>query len=377
MEQYLLELIKHNNRVIVPNFGAFIVSRDAGTTVLFNNFLSFNDGLLINHVSKKEGIDTNKATEKVSNFVDSIKKELDEKGEYILEKLGRFTKDQNGILRFTQDPHLTDLLPKEEASAGEESPEKESPEKESDSSLLDIDHDAPESENEKKEEPDVVKKTTKKTTKPKDESLLNLDEEKEAKKEKVKAAAPPVPPPTKPETPTSKAKAPKEPVYEERKRFVLPPWAIALLIIIPVALILLYLLVWRDNDKEEVPIAEKVETVDVVKKQNTVDSAALKKAEEERLRKEKEEKEARERAAAEKAKQRNHHVIVGSFKNQKNAKNLVDKLKNQGFENASSFTHNNLYMVSAASFESLLEARNAQEKILQEQKFENWILTKK
>ncbi len=55
MEQYLLELIKNNNRVIVPNFGAFIVSRDAGTTVLFNNFLSFNDGLLINHVSKKEG----------------------------------------------------------------------------------------------------------------------------------------------------------------------------------------------------------------------------------------------------------------------------------------------------------------------------------
>ncbi|WP_462317698.1 SPOR domain-containing protein [Marinilabilia sp.] len=364
MEQYLLELIKHNNRVIVPNFGAFIVSRDAGTTVLFNNFLSFNDGLLINHVSQKEGINNNEATEKVSNFVDKIKKELDEKGEYTLDKLGSFTKDQNGILRFTQDPHLTELLPEEEEPAEEVS----------ESSLLDIDPDAPEGESKKKEEPTEDKKPTKKGTKPKDESLLSLDEEKELKKEKEKPAAPPVPPPTKPEAPTSKAKAPGEPVYEERKRFVLPPWAIALMIIIPVVLILLYLLVWRDKDKDEVPIAKKIEVVDTVKKKPAVDSAALKRAEEERLRKE---KEARERAEAEKAKLRKHHIIVGSFKNQKNAEQLVKNLKAKGFENASSFTHNNLYMVSAASYESILDARSAQEKILQKQKLENWILTKK
>ncbi|PWE01449.1 SPOR domain-containing protein [Marinilabilia rubra] len=374
MEQYLLELIKHNNRVIVPNFGAFIVSRDAGTTVLFNNFLSFNDGLLINHVSKEEGIDTTEATEKVSNFVDSIKKELDEKGEYILDKLGSFTKDQNGILRFTQDPDLTELLPEEE----------EPSEQTAESSLLDIDNDAPEDKGEKeekKEKPTGTKKPAGEKRKIKDESLLNLDEDKETdkenKKEEAKAAAPPVPPPTKPEAATTKNKPPKEPVYDERKKFVLPPWAIALIIIIPVTLILLYLLVWRDNDKATVPIAKKVEVVDTVKKKPAVDSAALKKAEEERQRKEQEAKEALERAEAEKAKRGKHQVIVGSFKNQQNAEKLVSELKSKGFKNASHFTHNNLHMVSAASFESLPEARNAQEKILQEQKLENWILTKK
>lgn len=368
MEQYLLELIKHNNRVIVPNFGAFIVSREAGTTVLFNNFLSFNDGLLINHVSQKEGIEIDEATEQVSDFVESIKKELDEKGEYTLNKLGSFTKDQNGILRFTQDPDLTELLPEEE----------ETPEEGSGPSLLDIDNESAKETTEHEKEPPESAKAPEKKQEPGNESLLNLDEEeKETKKEEPKVSAPPVPPPTKPEAPTAAAKEPKEPVYEDRNRFVWPPWAIALIIIIPVALILLYLLVWRDKDKAQVPIAEKVEVMDTIKNDLATDSVALKKAEEERLQKKQEEKEAKKHAEAEKAKLRKHHIIVGSFKIQKNAEKLVTTLKAKGFENATSFSHNNLYMVSAASFESLLEARNAQEKVLQEQKLENWILTKK
>ena len=57
MEKYILELIKEHNRIIVPNFGAFIISREKGQTILFNSFLSFNDGLLINQVSKTDNID--------------------------------------------------------------------------------------------------------------------------------------------------------------------------------------------------------------------------------------------------------------------------------------------------------------------------------
>ena len=163
MEQYLLELIKNNNRVIVPNFGAFIVSRDAGTTVLFNNFLSFNDGLLINHVSSQEGIDTTQATQKVSEFVEKIKQELEENGEYAIEKLGRFTKDQNGILRFTQDPQVSELIPDKPADK-EANSEKELSGKE-DSTLLDLDSEdqasAPPKGDDKKTEKPLDKPTQK------------------------------------------------------------------------------------------------------------------------------------------------------------------------------------------------------------------------
>jgi hypothetical protein len=364
MEQYLLELIKNNNRVIVPNFGAFIVSRDAGTTVLFNNFLSFNDGLLINYISRKEAIDDSEAFQKVTTFVEKVKKDLDDKGEYIIEKLGRFTKDQNGILRFTQDPHLTEALPETKT----EEPEKI--EKEIDSELLDIESNVSSDEELKEEQKETPVPLPKKD---KDTSLLNLDEKPIDKKRETKATDKKVPSGTS-GTSDVKATTPKESVDYEYKRFVLPPWAIALIIVIPIILILAYFLLWKGRNKAELPTVKKEEIVDTIRKP-VIDSVAIKKAateEEERLRKE---KEAKEREAAGQA--RKHNIIVGSFKNEANAQKLVNKLKSNGYDQAYSFMHNNLFMVSAASCKSLSEAREAQEKILQEQQLENWILTKK
>jgi hypothetical protein len=370
MEQYLLDLIKNNNRVIVPNFGAFIVSRDAGTTVLFNNFLSFNDGLLINHISKEKGIDTNEATQQVTNFVDKVKQELDRKGEYTFEKLGRFTKDQNGILRFTQDAQIAKLLPGEK-------------EKKDDSALLDIDNEAseeskPNQPEGKKTEPEAPKKADAASAQSKPQ--LNQDkksatentktEKKQPEKKQKTVASPkkPVPPPT-----TAKKVDANPPEEYDHKKSMLPPWVIALLILIPlIVLLLLYFFIWKDKDnKKEFP-TKQIEVVDTVATQKVIDSAAIKKAEEERLIKEQEEKEA-----TQKAKIRKHHIIVGSFKNEANAKKLLNKLKSKGFENATSFSNNSLIMVSATSFESLIEAREAQEKFLQEYRMENWIMTRK
>ncbi|MFW6352084.1 MAG: HU family DNA-binding protein [Bacteroidota bacterium] len=367
MEQYLLELIKSNNRVIVPNFGAFIVSRDAGTTVLFNNFLSFNDGLLINHISSRKGIDTTEATQQVSDFVDKIKEELDEKGEYTIEKLGRFTKDQSGILRFTQDPYLAKVLP--------DSPEQEKPlEKDDDNELLDIDS----SDSADKTLPEAKKEEKEKKKIPgskKESKLLSLEEKKSESSGKPSlpkaSTAKKTPLPGSPE---ARKRVSSSGTYED-KRDGLPPWVIALIILVPVILIILYLFFWHDKDEKDSYTVEEKEIVDTVATQPAVDSIAIQKAEEkERLRKE---QEAREKAEAEKTATRRHHIIVGSFEKETNAVNLVKSLKEKGFDQASVFRQNNQYMVTAQSFESLLKARDAQEKILQEHRMENWILTKK
>jgi cell division protein FtsN len=153
----------------------------------------------------------------------------------------------------------------------------------------------------------------------------------------------------------------------------LPPWVIALIILVPVILIILYLFFWHNTDEKDTVIMTKKEVVDTVPSKPAVDSAAIQKAEEEeRLRKE---QEAREKAEAEKAKRPRHHIIVGSFKNEANAHKLVKSLKEKGFEQASTFMHNNQYMVTAQSYESLLKARDAQENFLQQHRMENWILT--
>lgn len=368
MEQYLLELIKNNNRVIVPNFGAFIVSRDAGTTVLFNNFLSFNDGLFINHVSDKEGIDTHEATQRVSDFVDKIKQKLDESGEYSIEKLGRFTKDKSGILRFTQDPHVSELLPDKKS-------EEKSKEEKDDTSLLDIDSETQEVSDKNKRPEQEPKKDKKSGPTVKDKTLLHLDEKDAKKEEPITNKDKKKQPSPKPKPPKNNSVPPKKSDDDNRKKSGLPPWLIALIIVIPLALILLYFFVWRDTDTEKDLSKEKTEIVDTIPEKPAIDSAAIKKAEEEeRLR---QEEEARKKEEAAKAKLPRHHIIVGSFKKESNAKKLISDLKSKGFENATSFSHNNLILVSATSFESVVKAREAQEEILQEQQLENWVLTKK
>lgn len=73
MEQYIVELIKSNNRIIIPGFGAFLIARERGYTVLFNNFLNFNDGLLAAYIAQKEGITTDQANEQIEQYVSLVK----------------------------------------------------------------------------------------------------------------------------------------------------------------------------------------------------------------------------------------------------------------------------------------------------------------
>ena len=108
MENYILSLIKENNRVIVPNFGAFIVAKENGFSVLFNNFLSFNDGLLVDYIVEKEDISREDAEKKVDEYVKKLKQDLDDNGSYTIPGLGTFTKDATGILRFEQSSELTE-----------------------------------------------------------------------------------------------------------------------------------------------------------------------------------------------------------------------------------------------------------------------------
>jgi len=102
----LNELIHQNTRIILPEFGAFLVkdSREKGfnpSNVSFSPFLRYNDGMLEVFVAKTKGISKEDAAKEVRGFVEAIKNELLEKGSFEIEGLGWLKRDQRGSLSFS------------------------------------------------------------------------------------------------------------------------------------------------------------------------------------------------------------------------------------------------------------------------------------
>jgi nucleoid DNA-binding protein len=99
---YLIELLKDNECVIVPEFGAFISQRRSATIdyanhrfmppykeLVFNNKLTNDDDLLLNYIMQKENISKDEALEKIQKFVNQSAAILDVNFELELEGLGK------------------------------------------------------------------------------------------------------------------------------------------------------------------------------------------------------------------------------------------------------------------------------------------------
>lgn len=102
---YLIELIKDNECVIVPEFGAFISKRHSAAIdyanhrftppykeIVFNNKLKNDDGLLVAFLTEKENITKDEAVAKIQSFVNQSEAILDVNAELSLEGLGKIRK---------------------------------------------------------------------------------------------------------------------------------------------------------------------------------------------------------------------------------------------------------------------------------------------
>lgn len=101
MDKYIQQLLTDNTRVIIPGFGAFIRPQGEGE-LMFNQFLSFDDGMLSNKVKDTEGITIEEATQKISSYVGQINDQLNEGKNVSIEGVGSFKKDGDQI-QFTSD----------------------------------------------------------------------------------------------------------------------------------------------------------------------------------------------------------------------------------------------------------------------------------
>ena len=92
---YIKSLIDVHSRVIVPDLGAFMLKGDSTKTIYFNEFLRFNDGLLVDYIAEQEKIDKIEAIKKVKAFVDNVNKQLNDGKSIELEGLGTLYLDLN------------------------------------------------------------------------------------------------------------------------------------------------------------------------------------------------------------------------------------------------------------------------------------------
>jgi cell division septation protein DedD len=95
LSKYIKNLLDIHSRVIVPDLGAFMLKGDASKTIYFNEFLRFNDGLLVDYIGEQEQIDKIEAAKKVKLFVDNVNKQLSGNKSVALEGIGILYLDIN------------------------------------------------------------------------------------------------------------------------------------------------------------------------------------------------------------------------------------------------------------------------------------------
>lgn len=186
MDPYLIKILNEKNRVIIPDFGAFIVKQKNPRKIIFNEFLQYNDGALVDAISREEKIDRDEAMRKINVFVNDLRKKLSTGKTVNVAGLGELSQNPTGKidLKDSDAPTAAQPKPTDDTSTPEPTQEEittqKEPEIQEDIPIESIDLNELESEQKVNEDstPDVPSKD-KDTVEPK------IPEEKVAKEQPV------------------------------------------------------------------------------------------------------------------------------------------------------------------------------------------------
>lgn len=403
MNKYIIELLKLESTVIIPNFGALMKS---GKSLIFNSILKYNDGKLEKFIAEQEKMDVQDVSNALSKYVREIIGILEKGDEFLIVGIGSFYKNDSGKFALktsvntsekTTDTIINDDIKTESkkdnvvTSLYKDKPvkkeDKDTPTLTEQDLINSVSTKKTAKEEPKKENP---KKETEKVTPTavppikKEENTTPKEEKKEEKIEKPKEVVATAKPITKKE----KVKEPKT-KKEKKKRKVLV-WLILLLLILAgggtyVGLNLEKVKTFiglnkptensnnlKENNtdissvenetdpEEELMITDTTENMedttfyeeDIV---NTEDALVEESPEEEVI--------VKEEIPTEVNKELIYHVIVGAFGDENNAIGLVEKLKKDVFSTAKlAGKYGKLTKVAASSHATKEEAEKAIEK---------------
>jgi nucleoid DNA-binding protein len=114
MEKNIVALLEQNLRVIIPEFGAFIIRQKDPRIIIFNEFLRYDDGLLVDYIAKTSRMEPESARKELANYAEFATKELEAGNTFSIEGLGTLKKDQAGKVIFTEtgNPAVPDISQK-------------------------------------------------------------------------------------------------------------------------------------------------------------------------------------------------------------------------------------------------------------------------
>ena len=104
ISKYIKELIPGNSRIIIPDFGAFMIQdTPSGKVISFNDFLKFNDSVLLNKIITSEKVDAAKGKEAIKAYVAEIEIAFKAGESFAVEGVGYLSKDGQNNINFVQD----------------------------------------------------------------------------------------------------------------------------------------------------------------------------------------------------------------------------------------------------------------------------------
>ena len=122
-EEVICQLILRHNCVVLPNFGGFVsktisaqIDFEKGILqapykqLLFNRNLINDDGLVVAEYARLNGLYYQEGLSQLTDFTGKLNTDLAQGKQVSISKLGVFTKDADGIIRFDQDRHFNLLL---------------------------------------------------------------------------------------------------------------------------------------------------------------------------------------------------------------------------------------------------------------------------
>lgn len=378
LNEYIKELIASNNRVIIPNFGAFLLratsknknKKDLASKIddiYFSPFLKFNDELLVNHIMKNEEIDQKSALDKISDYIKSIEEGVEKNGVFTIEGLGEFYQDAQGKVQFK--------IHSSETETGEEASQKETKKSASEKP---------------KETPPKATKADKKTVNEKAANTKKQEPRKEATKSTERKEEPkkePAPKAAAQKASASQKVTSKQPVQKQKKG-TNKGLVLSIAIGLPIAAIFIWAMLNFDSvqkifsKKEEAP---KQTTEKVTKEPKKEDkkaagqdetkeqAAAGDKTTKDQQAKAQNTKDSKPEKTTTQPKEKKFYIVAGSFRNKDNAIKYRDKLIDQGYKSELIGERNGMHAVSYSSFKSKRKAE-AELSMLRRKGLQAWLL---
>ncbi|MBS3775168.1 MAG: SPOR domain-containing protein [Bacteroidales bacterium] len=407
LDEYIKELIANNNRVIIPNFGAFLLRATSKNKnkkelsakindIYFSPFLKFNDELLMNHVIKKENVTQREAMDMLNQYISTIENSVKENGSYQIQGFGEFYMDNQGKIQFRIQSSARKESPKETQQAP---PARESGTRESQKTGSTINEKAA------RKKTSTTQAKSEEQSKPKTEKQQAPTSTSAQKSEKtVKTGAgtagsgttgasasagktPPPPPPKKEKTGQSGGK---------RNKGLL----LSIVIGVPVAVVFIWAMLNFDTvqsiftkDERQTPAMEAMDegTEQQRQEQEEQDQTTSEEdtaSDREQIQEPAEtqdqpttQAEQSERQTSPSQQQvsrasegKKYYIVAGSFENRENAVNFRQKLRSQGYDSEMIGERNGMHAVSYASFDNKSQAKRELQKLRNEEGVQAWLL---